>query len=72
MATGRSTVAVIGAGPAGLVALKNLIEEGFEVTGFDRNPYVGGLWQYTTEDKTSVLTTTLANISKERVSGNYG
>lgn len=67
MATTRSTVAVIGAGPAGLVALKNLLEEGFDATGFDKNPYVGGLWQYTEEDKTSVLPTTVVNISKERV-----
>lgn len=68
MARQQPTVAVIGAGPAGLVALKNLLEEGFEVTGFDKNPYVGGLWQYTEEDKTSVLQSTVVNISKERVS----
>ncbi|KAJ4366285.1 hypothetical protein N0V83_007921 [Neocucurbitaria cava] len=60
-------VAVLGLGPAGLVALKNLIEEGFDATGFDRNSYVGGLWNYTTEDQTSVMTTTVVNISKERV-----
>lgn len=46
MATKRPTVAVIGAGPAGLVALKNLIEEGFNSTGFDKNSSVGGLSQY--------------------------
>jgi dimethylaniline monooxygenase (N-oxide forming) len=68
MAIRRPTVAVIGAGPAGLVAVKNLAEEGFDVTGFDKNPYVGGLWQYTEEDRTSVLSTTIVNISKERVS----
>ncbi|KAF2623050.1 dimethylaniline monooxygenase 2, partial [Macroventuria anomochaeta] len=60
------TVAVIGLGPAGLVALKNIHEEGFDVTGFDQNPYVGGLWQFTEEDKTSVLQSTVVNISKER------
>jgi dimethylaniline monooxygenase (N-oxide forming) len=54
-------------GPAGLVALKNLLEEGFDATGFDRNSYVGGLWQYTEDDKTSVLESTVVNISKERV-----
>lgn len=42
-------------GVMGLVAVKNLTEEGFDVTGFDRNDYVGGLWHYTDEDKTSVL-----------------
>ncbi|KAH7157356.1 flavin monooxygenase-like protein [Dactylonectria estremocensis] len=60
------TVAVIGLGVLGLVAVKNLVEEGFNVTGFDRNDYVGGLWHYTDEDKTSVLPTTVINISKER------
>lgn len=40
----------------GIVAVKNLVEEGFEVTGFERSPYVGGLWHYTTEkDTLSVL-----------------
>ncbi|KAF2128140.1 dimethylaniline monooxygenase 2 [Dothidotthia symphoricarpi CBS 119687] len=66
MTTQKTTVAVIGLGSAGLAALKNLTEEGFEVTGFERNSYVGGLWQYTEEDKTSVLETTTVNISKER------
>jgi hypothetical protein len=42
-------------GPLGIVAIKNLLEEGFEVTGFERNSYVGGLWQYTEDGKTSVL-----------------
>jgi dimethylaniline monooxygenase (N-oxide forming) len=54
------------AGPAGLVALKNLREEGFDATGFDRNPYIGGLWQYSAKDQTSVMETTVVNISKER------
>ncbi|KAH6643204.1 dimethylaniline monooxygenase 2 [Boeremia exigua] len=66
MAAQQPTAAVIGAGPAGLVALKNLLEEGFNATGFDRNPYVGGLWQYTEDDRTSVLQSTVVNISKER------
>ncbi|KAH7559856.1 dimethylaniline monooxygenase 2 [Bipolaris maydis] len=61
------TVAVIGLGPAGLVALKNLKEEGFEAVGFDRNSYIGGLWQYSTEERTSVMETTMVNFSKERM-----
>ncbi|CAO2658055.1 Nn.00g073150.m01.CDS01 [Neocucurbitaria sp. VM-36] len=61
-----ASVAVLGLGPAGLVALKNLTEEGFDAIGFDRNSYVGGLWQYTAEDQTSVMTTTVVNISRER------
>ena len=63
----RTTAAVIGLGAAGLVALKNLKEEGFDVTGYERNPYIGGLWKYSTDDQTSVLDTTVVNISKERV-----
>ncbi|KAF2460027.1 flavin monooxygenase-like protein [Lineolata rhizophorae] len=61
-----TTVAVIGLGALGLVSLKNLAEEGYVVTGFERNGYVGGLWNYTEEDKTSVLQSTIVNISKER------
>ncbi|RJE19620.1 Flavin-binding monooxygenase [Aspergillus sclerotialis] len=49
------TVAVIGLGALGLVAMKNLLEVGFDVTGFDKRPYVGGLWQYTEESALSVL-----------------
>jgi dimethylaniline monooxygenase (N-oxide forming) len=65
--TKHITAAVIGLGPAGLVALKNLKEEGFEVTGFEKNNYIGGLWKYSEGDDTSVLQTTFVNISKERV-----
>lgn len=59
-------IVLISLGAAGLAALKNLTEEGFKVTGFERNSYVGGLWRYTEEDRTSVLKTTIVNISKER------
>jgi len=65
--TAQITVAVIGLGAAGLVALKNLKEEGFDATGFERNAYIGGLWRFSEDDKTSVLNTTIVNISKERV-----
>ncbi len=34
----------------GIGAVKNLIEEGFDVTGFDKSAYYGGLWHFT-EDK---------------------
>ncbi|KAL5120447.1 hypothetical protein ACEQ8H_001737 [Pleosporales sp. CAS-2024a] len=60
------TAAVIGLGAAGLAALKNLKEQGFDVIGFDRNAYIGGLWKYAPGDRTSVLNTTVVNISKER------
>lgn len=35
--------------------MKNLLEEGFDVTGFDRNEYLGGLWHYDERVKISVL-----------------
>ena len=39
-----------------MVTVKNLIEEGFNVTGFERSGYVGGLWHYTDDETTlSVL-----------------
>lgn len=40
----------------GIVAVKNLREEGFDVTGFERSSYVGGLWHFTEDEETlSVL-----------------
>ena len=65
--TNTSKVAVIGLGVSGLGALKNLLEEGFHVVGLERNDYIGGLWQWTTDsNQTSVIASTVANISKQR------
>ncbi|CAI4213413.1 unnamed protein product [Parascedosporium putredinis] len=68
------TIAVVGLGALGLVTVKNLLEEGFDVTGFDSNEYVGGLWHYVAKDSTSVLKSkrrlhfiaTVINVSAER------
>lgn len=38
------TVAVIGAGPTGLAAVRNLTLHGFDVLGFESHSDVGGLW----------------------------
>lgn len=38
-------VAVIGAGPSGLVAAKHLIEKGLHPTLFDKNTVLGGMWR---------------------------
>lgn len=57
--TQNKKVAVIGAGPAGLPTLKNFLELGFDVTGFDRCEDVGGNWRF--DDRTghsSVFETT--------------
>ena len=40
----------------GIVALKNLREEGFEATAFDRNGYVGGLWQFNEDGNKTTAT----------------
>ncbi|PHH63149.1 hypothetical protein CDD81_6200 [Ophiocordyceps australis] len=69
----RATIAVIGTGPAGLAALKSLLEQGFAATGFDRRPNVGGLWAYASEPSwTSVTRDTVCNISKFVVSKSPG
>ncbi|KPI44468.1 Dimethylaniline monooxygenase [N-oxide-forming] 3 [Cyphellophora attinorum] len=61
-------VAVIGLGLHGVVALKNLREEGFDAVGFDKNPYIGGLWRYTTDETTlSVTQHTKTNNSQQRL-----
>jgi cation diffusion facilitator CzcD-associated flavoprotein CzcO len=43
------SVAVIGAGPAGLQAAAKLVEHNFTVRLFDRSPGPGGNWFYTDE-----------------------
>ncbi|KAK5988367.1 Monooxygenase aurF [Cladobotryum mycophilum] len=60
------TVAVVGLGALGLVTLKNLLEEGFEAVGFERNDYLGGLWHFDDGNKISVMETTRSNGSKQR------
>lgn len=42
----QKTVAVIGAGPAGLPTIKNFLDLGFYVTAFDRCEDVGGNWRF--------------------------
>ena len=53
--TRQETEAYMIPGPLGIVSVKNMVEEGFDVTGFERNNHSGGLWRYSPEDKTSVL-----------------
>jgi dimethylaniline monooxygenase (N-oxide forming) / hypotaurine monooxygenase len=65
----RRHVAVIGAGPAGLAAMKCLQEEGFLVTAFERRSDVGGLWRFSENPNfTSVTSSTKAQLSKFVVS----
>lgn len=45
----RPSVAVIGAGAAGLAAGRILRDEGLRVTIFEKSPDVGGVWRYKPE-----------------------
>lgn len=52
-------ICVIGAGPSGITAIKNLLDEGLEVVAYDRNNEVGGNWIYNeAEGHSSVFETT--------------
>jgi len=52
-------VAVIGAGPSGITALKNLLDKGIPAIAFDRNHDIGGNWIYSeAESHSSVFETT--------------
>ncbi|KAK6542787.1 hypothetical protein TWF694_006729 [Orbilia ellipsospora] len=60
-------IAVLGLGCTGLACVKNLREQGLNAIGYDRNEYIGGIWQYTTnENVTCVLKTTTTNEPKYR------
>ena len=72
MASAKETVGndvcVVGAGALGLMAIKNLTEQGLNVTAFEHNDYVGGLWQYNLDsDRTTVLPGTKLITSKDSV-----
>lgn len=62
----QPTVAVIGLGGQGLATLKNLLEEGFRATGFDRLEHIGGIWHYSAQNHLSALQSTFVNVSRER------
>lgn len=52
-------------GPSGLSMLKQLRDDGFAVSGFERRDRVGGLWAYSDNTSyTTALPRTMANISK--------
>ncbi|PGH04740.1 hypothetical protein AJ80_08470 [Polytolypa hystricis UAMH7299] len=60
----KGTIAVVGCGVSGLAALKNFREEGFDAVAFDRRSYVGGLWRFSDGLETTVLSTTISNVSR--------
>lgn len=55
----------ISPGPAGVSALKSLLDEGFDVTAFERRPNVGGVWtQSEHPDHVSTINCTTYQTSK--------
>jgi len=58
-----STVAIIGAGAAGITAAKSLREDGFQVTVFEKSDDIGGQWNY--GGTSGVWDTLHANTSKK-------
>lgn len=61
-----SHVAVIGTGMIGLVAMKNLIEQGLQVTAIEQNEFIGGNWHLSPrKGQTTALPWTSFNTSKQ-------
>ncbi|KAH6607302.1 hypothetical protein Trco_003615 [Trichoderma cornu-damae] len=68
--TGKSrvgnNVCVIGTGVTGLLAVKNLVEQGLSVRALERNEYLGGNWHHSPDaQQVSALPGTRVNMSKE-------
>lgn len=61
-------VCVIGAGPSGIAALKNVLDEGIEAVCYDRNDRVGGNWLYSEEPSHSSVFETTHIISSTTLS----
>lgn len=61
-------VCVIGVGPSGITALKNLVDEGLEVVAYDRNREVGGNWIFSEKESHSSVFETTHIISSKTLS----
>lgn len=61
-------VCVIGAGPSGITAAKNLLDEGLQVTVYDYGKEVGGNWVFTEEESHSSVFETTHIISSRTLS----
>ncbi|KAG9288446.1 hypothetical protein G9A89_015652 [Geosiphon pyriformis] len=70
----KPRIAIIGAGPAGLAAIKQCIDDQLDMICFEQNEHIAGLWRYVEIDETnpdphsSVYKTTVINTSKETMS----
>lgn len=61
-------VAIIGAGPSGITALKNIAAEGLDVVCFEKNTAVGGNWIFSEEKSHSSVFETTHIISSKTLS----
>ncbi len=60
-------ICIIGAGPSGIAAIKNLQEQGLtEITVFEKNTQIGGNWVYDEENSHSSVYETTHIISSKR------
>ena len=61
----KRTVAVIGAGGAGLVTMAELRKLGHYVIGYESESLIGGTWNYETSSRTSVYKNLRTNLPRE-------
>tara|TARA_X000000368_G_scaffold62603_1_gene44291 strand:- start:1241 stop:2506 length:1266 start_codon:yes stop_codon:yes gene_type:complete len=61
-------IAIIGAGPSGITALKNLATNGFDVTCFEMSNQIGGNWVYKDQTGHSSIFKTTHIISSKKFS----
>lgn len=61
-------IAVIGAGPSGITALKNLLDQGLDAVAFTKNSEVGGNWIYSEDESHSSVFETTHIISSKTLS----
>ena len=59
---------MIGAGPSGITALKNLLDEGLDAIAYDRNDQVGGNWIFSMDTSHSSVFETTHIISSKTLS----
>ena len=64
----KKRICVIGAGPSGITALKNLIDEGLDAVCYDLNKDVGGNWIYSEDESHSSVFETTHIISSKTLS----
>ena len=64
----KKKICIIGAGPSGITALKNLSETGFEIKLYDINSDVGGNWIYNEKESHSSVFETTHIISSKSLS----